>query len=211
MPPPMVPPGLRRLFLERVHRVGYGLGLRRCRPAQPSHLRQPDSPGPRQADLGRVHATENKCKICHELQHIRRTPLSRGEWADNLKNMRERGTPMTDAELAVILDYLSLYYSRDPAPSPSPDTLSTAGNDPIAKLLEAHACSGCHTLDKRVVGPSFREIAQRYAGDDRAAARYCRQGAHAAVRGFGGRCRCLRQLASPTGSRQAAGWVLAQK
>jgi cytochrome c len=115
--------------------------------------------------------TENKCKICHELQHIRRTPLSRGEWADNLKNMRERGTPMTDEELAVILDYLSVYYSRDPAPLPSPDTLSSAGSDPVAKLLEAHACSGCHTLDKRVVGPSFREIAQRYASDASAAAR----------------------------------------
>jgi len=115
--------------------------------------------------------TENKCKICHELQHIRRTPLSRGEWADNLKNMRERGTPMTDAELAVILDYLSVYYSRDPAPSPAPDTFSTAGSDPVAKLLETHACSGCHTLEKQVVGPSFREIAQRYAGDAGAAAR----------------------------------------
>ena len=115
--------------------------------------------------------TENKCKICHELQHIRRTPLSRGEWADNLKNMRERGTPMTDDELAAILDYLALYYSRDPAPPPAPDTLSTAGSDPILKLLEAHACSGCHTLDKRVVGPSFREIAQRYAGEAGAAVR----------------------------------------
>ena len=41
--------------------------------------------------------TETKCKICHELEHIRRTPLSRGEWTDNLRNMRERGTPMDDA------------------------------------------------------------------------------------------------------------------
>ena len=56
--------------------------------------------------------TENKCKICHELQHIRRAPLSRGEWADNLRNMKERGTPIDDAEMAIILDYLSAYYSR---------------------------------------------------------------------------------------------------
>ena len=115
--------------------------------------------------------TENKCQICHELQHIRRTPLSRGEWADNLRNMRERGTPMTDEEMAVILDYLSAYYSRDPAPPPAPDTLSGGGSDPMAKLLNAHACGGCHALDQRVVGPSFREIARRYAGESGAAAR----------------------------------------
>ena len=114
---------------------------------------------------------ENKCNICHELQHIRRTPLSRGEWADNLKNMRERGTPMTDAELAVILNYLSTYYSRDPAPPPAPDTLAAGGSDPVAKLLEANACSGCHSLDQKVVGPSFRDIARRYASDAGAAAR----------------------------------------
>ena len=115
--------------------------------------------------------TENKCKICHELQHIRRTPLSRGEWGDNLRNMRERGTPMSDVELALILDYLSAYYSRDPAPPPAPDTLAGGGSDPVARLLESHACSGCHNLEQKVVGPSFREIARRYAGDAGAAAR----------------------------------------
>jgi sulfite dehydrogenase len=105
--------------------------------------------------------TENKCKICHELEHIRRSPLSRGEWADNLQNMKERGTPMTDAEMATILDYLAVYYNREkPAPPEAPDTL-VSGN-PIEKLLAANGCSGCHALDKRVVGPSFREISSRY-------------------------------------------------
>jgi len=155
--------------------------------------------------------TENKCKICHELQHIRRTPLSRGEWADNLKNMRERGTPMTDGEFATILDYLSLYYSRDPAPAPAPDTLGAGGDDPIAKLLAAHACSGCHTLDKRVVGPSFREIAQRYAGDAGATARLA-----AKVRGGGQGA--WGQIPMPPAAgigdadlRKLMDWVLAQK
>jgi cytochrome c len=107
--------------------------------------------------------TETKCKICHELQHIRRSPLSRGEWADNLKNMKERGTPMTDAEMAVILDYLTTYYNREkPAPAPGPDTLLSNEN-PIEKLLNANACNGCHAIDRRIVGPSFQEVAAKYS------------------------------------------------
>ena len=116
--------------------------------------------------------TENKCQICHELRHIQRTPLSRGEWADTLKNMKERGAPMDEAEMAVILDYLSVYYNRQkPAPPPSRDTLAAGGEDPVQKLLNANGCVGCHALDQRVVGPSFREIGARYAGDTTAAAR----------------------------------------
>ena len=109
--------------------------------------------------------------ICHELQHIRRTPLSRGEWGDNIRNMKERGTPMTEAEMALILDYLAVYYNREkPAPPPSPDTLA-GGGDPIQRLLDANGCAGCHAPDTKVVGPSFREIAAKYAGDATAAAR----------------------------------------
>ena len=115
--------------------------------------------------------TENKCQICHELRHIQRTPLSRGEWADNLKNMKERGAPMDEAEMAVILDYLSVYYNRQkPAPPPSRDTLA-GGEDPVQKLLNANGCVGCHALEQRVVGPAFREIATKYAGDAAAPAR----------------------------------------
>jgi cytochrome c len=108
--------------------------------------------------------TENKCKICHELQHIRRQPLSRGEWADNLRNMKERGTPMNDAEMATILEYLATYYNREkPAPPPAADSLASNA-DPMKQLLDANACSGCHTLDQRVVGPSFLEVSRKYAG-----------------------------------------------
>jgi sulfite dehydrogenase len=107
--------------------------------------------------------TENKCKICHELEHIRRSPRSRGEWADNLKNMKDRGTPMSDAEMATILDYLAVYYNREKkAPPPGPDTL-LGSEIPVEKLLAANGCTGCHALDKRVVGPSFREVAAKYS------------------------------------------------
>ena len=118
--------------------------------------------------------TENKCKICHELQHIRRARLSPGEWADNLRNMKERGTPMTDEEMRAILEYLAVYYNRDqPPPAPSPDTLAAGGDDPVQKLLNANACNGCHAVDKRIVGPSFREVAAKYGGRPRCAGAPC--------------------------------------
>ncbi len=116
--------------------------------------------------------TENKCRICHELEHIRRATLSRGEWADNIRNMRERGAPLADDDVKVILDYLSTYYSRDkPAPPPSPDTLAAGGADPVRKILDANGCTGCHAADTRVVGPSFREITAKYSSDASTAGR----------------------------------------
>jgi cytochrome c len=156
--------------------------------------------------------TETKCKICHELQHIRRAPLSRGEWVDNLKNMKERGTPMTDAEMAVILEYLATYYNREkPAPAPSPDTLATASDDPIEKLLGAHACAACHALDKRVVGPSFKEVAAKYAGDAGAAARLAAK-IRAGGQGAWGNVPMPPNAGLSEGdAKTLAGWVLQQK
>lgn len=156
--------------------------------------------------------TENKCSICHELQHIRRTPLSRGEWVDNLRNMKERGTPMNDAEMAIILDYLSTYYNREkPAPQAGPDTLASGGDDPIQKLLNAHACNGCHALDTRVVGPSFKEVAARYASDP-AAARKLQEKIRSGGQGVWGAVPMPPNPGVAEGeAEKLAAWVLQQK
>ena len=156
--------------------------------------------------------TETKCKICHELQHIRRAPLSRGEWADNLRNMKERGTPMTDAEMAVILDYLSVYYNREkPAPDPSPDTLAVASSDPMEKLLGKHGCTACHHADKRVVGPSFKEVATKYAGQPGAAERLATKIRAGGQGAWGNVPMPPNASVSEAEAKTLAGWVLQQK
>ena len=124
--------------------------------------------------------TTARCATCHDAQHITRAKLSRGEWEFNIRNMIERGAPMAPGEIPVILDYLATYYNRDsPAPPPDPAAagfgMDAGGADPVAKLLGANACVACHTLDKRVVGPSFREVAAKYAGDGEAPARLARK------------------------------------
>jgi cytochrome c len=117
-----------------------------------------------------ANLTNAKCALCHDNEHISRSKLSRVEWEDNLKNMISRGMPpLTESETSTILAYLSTYYGPNPPPAPSPDTLATGGDDPVAKLLNANACLGCHAIDKRLVGPGFREIAAKYASDAGAA------------------------------------------
>ncbi len=153
--------------------------------------------------------TENKCKICHELQHIKRAQLSPGEWADNIRNMRERGMPATEAEVEVIHRYLSTYYNRDkPAPTPSADTLA-GGGDPVQKLLAESGCTGCHAVDTRVVGPAFREIAKKYGAEERERlAAKVRQGSQGV---WGNVPMPPNAHVSDADARALVDWILAQK
>jgi cytochrome c len=45
------------------------------------------------------------------------------------------------------------------------DTASSKGDDAnVSELARRKACLSCHTADKRVVGPAFRDVAARYKG-----------------------------------------------
>ena len=117
--------------------------------------------------------TGAKCIICHEIGHTTRLRQNRDRWDFILRNMKERGMPISDQEFAIILDYLARFYNEGEPPAAEPDTLAgtQSGGDPMLKLLEANACTGCHGIDKPVVGPTFRQVAAKYRGDAGAAAR----------------------------------------
>ncbi|HEX2332759.1 MAG TPA: c-type cytochrome, partial [Burkholderiales bacterium] len=46
--------------------------------------------------------------------------------------------------------------------------LPAAANEELAKK---HACLACHTVDKKMVGPSYKDVAAKYRGDKGAAAK----------------------------------------
>lgn len=50
---------------------------------------------------------------------------------------------------------------EDAAATEAPAT-SAPANTAVTGLLNARGCSGCHSLDKKVVGPGFKEVAARY-------------------------------------------------
>lgn len=53
-----------------------------------------------------------KCTLCHDVGHITRIRQSREEWEDTLTTMGRRGAPITPAEKAIILEYLTKHYGK---------------------------------------------------------------------------------------------------
>jgi cytochrome c len=49
----------------------------------------------------------------------------------------------------------------------SATALADAGED----LLKKSGCTACHAIDKKVIGPSYQEVAAKYKGDAGAAAK----------------------------------------
>ncbi|HEX7933719.1 MAG TPA: c-type cytochrome [Paraburkholderia sp.] len=43
------------------------------------------------------------------------------------------------------------------------------------RIANANACMGCHAVDRKLVGPSFQQIAARYKGDAQALAKLTRK------------------------------------
>ena len=56
-------------------------------------------------------------------------------------------------------------------------------------LAQKNACMSCHGVDKKIVGPAFKEIAAKYKGDAGAQASWSKRSRQAA-RVFGVRFRC---------------------
>ena len=38
------------------------------------------------------------------------------------------------------------------------------------ELAKKHACTACHSIDKKLVGPAYKEVAAKYRGDAKAEA-----------------------------------------
>ena len=68
------------------------------------------------------------------------------------------------ATLAIGGAALGLLSLTSPASAATSDAAAT-------QLLTKYNCQACHTVDKKLVGPSYKEVAAKYVGDSTAAAK----------------------------------------
>jgi len=55
-----------------------------------------------------------------------------------------------------------------PAAPPAPAAAPPAAGASPEQLLQKYGCFTCHAVDKKVIGPSYKEVAAKYAGDKNA-------------------------------------------
>ncbi|WP_221393758.1 ThuA domain-containing protein [Dyadobacter sp. NIV53] len=81
------------------------------------------------------------------------------------------GKGIDPARIAVSIDYLAEGYDKVAISqghrSVDQDAVLTIGK----KLIEASDCKGCHSTDKKSIGPAYREVAAKYKGDGTAVER----------------------------------------
>lgn len=127
------------------------------------------------SELPGYRLVQQHCMTCHSAQYVLTQPPSspRSYWSATVKKMKAPfGAPIPDEDMPAIVDYLTKTYGAErtataaATPSsdktvPSPAPLA-GGRDPQA-LLAANNCTACHAVDKKVVGPAFKDVAAKYA------------------------------------------------
>ena len=81
----------------------------------------------------------------------------------------------------------------------------------VAALAQTKNCLGCHAVDRKVVGPAFRDVAAKYAGDTVAAARLAAKIQAGGAGVWGPVPMPANEQVSDTEAAQLAAWVLSQK
>ncbi len=95
------------------------------------------------------------------------------------KMQHSYGAPISDEEVKLIGAYLAVTYGSAKATDASVVALTAPGSaaavqggsaGDIQALLKSNGCLGCHSVDTKVVGPAFKDVAARYKSDPQAPA-----------------------------------------
>ena len=79
-----------------------------------------------------------------------------------------------------------------------------------ADLAKAKNCMACHALDKKLVGPAYKDVAAKYKGDAKAPAMLAAK-IKAGGKGTWGEIPMPPNNVTPEEASKLAAWVLAQK
>ena len=146
----------------------------------------PETASYRASDLPGYQLVQRNCMTCHSAQYVITQPPGspRGYWEATVKKMKKPfGAQFADEDVPAMVDYLVKTYGAErptvvataPAVIVKPTVVATVSAPRDAQaLMTANNCLACHAIDRRLVGPGFKEVASKYAGKADAVAQVTR-------------------------------------
>ena len=117
-----------------------------------------------------------QCLACHSVEYVTtQPPFARAFWKASIEKMRLKfGAAIPDDQAAVLLDYLVANYGKRDGTTNAPGRLiapdgSTASD--ARSVMVRSGCFNCHQAGTKLVGPSYRQVAAKYASDPEGGAR----------------------------------------
>jgi cytochrome c len=80
-----------------------------------------------------------------------------------------------------------------------------------AQLARAKNCMACHAMDKKLIGPSYKDVAAKYAGDRSAVAKLARKVREGGVGVWGQIPMPANPQVSDEEATRLVNWILVQK
>jgi cytochrome c551/c552 len=122
-----------------------------------------------------------QCGICHSADYIAYQPpgMDLAQWtAEATKMHATYGAPITADEIKLVGIYLTAAYGAAASVSaadlalsaPAASAAAAQGEDAQA-LLSRNGCLGCHAAQQKIVGPAYRDVADKYRSDSQALAK----------------------------------------
>lgn len=132
-----------------------------------------------------VELANGQCLTCHSADYaVMQPPKPRDFWKAEVDKMREKyGAPIPADKLIGLTDYFARNYGTEKPASESTNAASPAVAVPPAAidakgLALKNGCLNCHSVDAKIVGPSYKDVASKYRGKPDGPDRVARQITH---------------------------------
>jgi cytochrome c551/c552 len=123
-----------------------------------------------------------QCLTCHSVEYVvTQPPMPLSAWTAEVKKMRKvYGATIPENQIAPLAEYLARTYGTGTnlvAPAVASTTPAETPGVPLdgKAVAEKYGCLTCHHVNEKVVGPSYKAVADKYSKDPNAYARIAEQ------------------------------------
>jgi cytochrome c551/c552 len=114
-----------------------------------------------------------QCLICHSVEYVTTQPaLPRAFWASSVKKMQDKfGAPIPADQVDTLVNYLTQNYgvsTNGTAGSTNSISVASSSATDGPSVAMKYGCLACHNVSIKIVGPAYKDIAEKYKADSAA-------------------------------------------